>query len=574
MDTVLYAPLQPDLAALERYMQLKAHFAELLRREQLLFDAQQAAPELQDGLATLFATLAADHFKLAVLGQFKRGKSSLMNAVLGRQLLPTGILPLTSVVTTVQYGPAAKAIIEKEGLLLPKEIAFAELPQYITEKGNPSNVQKVKKAMLELPLAFLRRGVQFIDTPGIGSAIAANTAATYDFLPQCDGAIFVTGADAPLNSTELSFLQEVVAYAPQIFFVINKIDTVPAAQRTELGEFCAAAVERTLGRAQSIFAVSAQQGLEAKLTEDSAEYAVSGIKSFEEALASFLATQRSRIVLLKLVRQASEFLAQLEAPAVAELTKLQEELHELQLILQDEKNLPPAQIIMPSSPQLEEQLIQKLVPKTMPEQAWQTTGCPVCQHLSDLSFNFFRQWQYTLEKDAAAQQEFVASGGYCQLHTWQFINLLSPYAASLAYSALTQNIVLQLQQRLAKQENTLAGLAMDKEHCPICQMLRQAEQDYLVDLAKQLSTAAGQQRYLQSQGICLHHLQQLLQLVDVQLRPQLLEHAAAYLAQTVEDMQSFALKHEAIAHKRENIEEKDAYYRAAVHLVGSAKICL
>ncbi len=573
MQTALFQSMQPDLASLERYTSLKAKLASFLRRQMQQMEKVEQAEDLKDALEDLFAALAADCFRLAVLGQFKRGKSSLMNAILGKALLPTGVLPLTSVVTTIKYGPKAQAIIEKEGLLLPKQIEFSQLAEYITEKGNPSNEQKVRRAEIELPLPFLRRGVEFVDTPGVGSSIAANTAATREFLPKCDAALFVTGADAPLNEAELDFLCEVGEAAPQIFFIINKIDAISPSERQEVAEFCAAAVKKRLGRDLPIFAVSARQGLLAKDEGSEEEYAQSGIKALEEDLAKFLAKRRSKVMLIKLSKKAQDIWQQFLALGVAEDDGLGLELQSFEKILRGEIDLPQKSIILPQAPALSEHLVHTISEDGwLGEAAWHTTGCPICQHLSDTCFAFFRQWQYALEKDAAARQEFVSGGGYCQMHTWQFVNILSPYAASLIYSDLAQNVVLQMKKKLSDGEKDIANLVIDKEHCSICAMLEEEQAKCLKELSESLLQEAGRVRYFASQGICLNHLHKLLPLIsDSSFSKALIEHAASYLAQAVEDMQTFALKHEAIAHKRENIEEKDAYYRAVTRLAGSAK---
>ncbi|MGH7997042.1 MAG: dynamin family protein, partial [Opitutaceae bacterium] len=137
-------------------------------------DAQRA--ERCDALMT---KLAEDRFTLAVLGQFKRGKSSLMNAVIGREILPVGLLPLTSAITVLRFGPSERLLVRHAHWAFLEEAPLEELPNFVTEKGNPGNRRQVQAAYLELPLPFLRHGLEFVDTPGIGSAISANTATTH-----------------------------------------------------------------------------------------------------------------------------------------------------------------------------------------------------------------------------------------------------------------------------------------------------------------------------------------------------------------------------------------------------------
>ncbi len=188
------------------------------------------------------AQLAEDRFTLAVVGQFKRGKSSLMNAIVGRNLLPTGVLPLTSAITVLKYGHRERLTILREGTLYPEEVPVSSLAEYVTEKGNPGNVKKVTRASLELPSQFLRRGLEFVDTPGIGSSIEANTATTYGFLPLSDAVLFVTSVDTPLARAETDFLKSIQEYVRKIFFVVNKIDLAVDGERQEILKFILEAV--------------------------------------------------------------------------------------------------------------------------------------------------------------------------------------------------------------------------------------------------------------------------------------------------------------------------------------------
>ena len=97
------ATVQDRSSALEEYARLKLELAGTIRT--LLHLAERRKDELSIAeCRRLLARLAEDRFNLAFLGQFSRGKSSLMNALLGSEKLPTGLLPITSVITTVAYG--------------------------------------------------------------------------------------------------------------------------------------------------------------------------------------------------------------------------------------------------------------------------------------------------------------------------------------------------------------------------------------------------------------------------------------------------------------------------------------
>ena len=285
--------IKPDLEKLCAYTQAKLALAGQLRvvREALTALGREDA---ERRCGKLLEKLAEDRFTLAVLGQFKRGKSSLMNGIIGRELLPTGVLPLTSAITVLKYGPAERLVVRRGDSIFPEEHPVSALAEYVTEKGNPGNRKQVKTATVKLPAPFLRRGIEFVDTPGVGSAITANTATTYGFLPECDAVLFVTSVDTPMTSLELSFLKEIREYVDKIFFVVNKTDLVAEDERSDVLEFVVKAIRSEVEcEAVKVFPVSARLGLAARISGNTALYEQSGLKRLEEALASFLSEEKS-----------------------------------------------------------------------------------------------------------------------------------------------------------------------------------------------------------------------------------------------------------------------------------------
>lgn len=267
------ADVAPKIDSLRAYTRTKQAIAQEVRSLRRFFTDRKndkVASECQE----LMVKLAEDRFTLAVLGLFKRGKSSLMNAIIGRDLLPTGILPLTSAITVLRFGPKEQLVIDREGIFFTEETSVSRLAEYVTEQGNPGNRKKVKTARVEVPLPFLRQGLEFVDTPGIGSAIEANTATTYEFLPQCDAALFVTSVDAPLSQAEIDFLDRVRAHVRKIFVVVNKTDLLADSERDQMLAFIAATLEqRTGGEKLPTYPVSSRLGLEAKKAGDPDGYA-------------------------------------------------------------------------------------------------------------------------------------------------------------------------------------------------------------------------------------------------------------------------------------------------------------
>lgn len=288
-----------DSEKLRTYTRKKLAIAAQLRA--LLDLLQKRASEARfHRCEELMVKLAEDRFTLAVVGQFKRGKSSLMNAIIGRELLPTGVLPLTSAITILKFGPVERLVVRRANSVFPEIVSASALADYVTEKGNPGNRKKVKTATVEVPLPFLRRGLEFVDTPGVGSAIEANTATTYGFLPECDAVLFVTSVDAPFTETELNFLRTIREHVGKIFFILNKTDLLhDEAELPEILKFVESEIHAEMQATQArVFPLSAQRAL------TNVDFAGSGLKELQETLGQFLAAEKSAVFLAAIIERA------------------------------------------------------------------------------------------------------------------------------------------------------------------------------------------------------------------------------------------------------------------------------
>jgi GTP-binding protein EngB required for normal cell division len=190
--------------------------------------------------------LASGRFNVAVVGQFKRGKSSLINALLGREVLPADVAPVTSVITIVEHGSSERATVfykdaRSEG------VELAELARFVAEEANPGNREGVQAVTVELPAELLEHGVRLVDTPGVGSVFAANSEITRQFLPRIDVAIVVLGADPPISGDELALLQAIAPRAERLVYVLNKIDRVGEVTRRKAEAFARDVIARSLG---------------------------------------------------------------------------------------------------------------------------------------------------------------------------------------------------------------------------------------------------------------------------------------------------------------------------------------
>ena len=219
-----------------------------------------AGPGDRDTLMALRDRLLAARLRVLVAGEAKRGKSTLINALLGRDVLPTGVTPLTAVATTVTAGqPEIIEVAFTDGRT--EGFPLSALADFGTERGNPGNCRQVASITVRLDAPVLRRGLEIVDTPGTGSVHAHNTAAAELALPSMDAAIFVLSADPPVSASERELLSRVAGLSVALFIVLNKADYLDPAGLAEAAEFTAAVAEQATGRTQRVYPVSARESL-------------------------------------------------------------------------------------------------------------------------------------------------------------------------------------------------------------------------------------------------------------------------------------------------------------------------
>lgn len=180
--------------------------------------------------------LEEQHLTVSVIGQFKRGKSALTNAILEDDILPVGIVPVTAVVTTVDYGSKSAEVHFSNGI--KKEVAFEELSAYVNEQENSDNHLNVTKVAIKSPAEFLKNGLTFVDTPGVGSMHEKNSEEAYAFVKESDAVIFTLSVDSPINQIEVDFLKNAKEYAAKFYFAVNKTDVIAEDELEAYLEYC------------------------------------------------------------------------------------------------------------------------------------------------------------------------------------------------------------------------------------------------------------------------------------------------------------------------------------------------
>jgi len=249
MDVADPKPQVGDPAPLDRALACVEEAAGLLGLGDVADQAAEANRRLE-GLT----------LEVAVVGEFKRGKSTLINALLGRDVLPAGVLPLTAVPTVLERGDPALMVAFADGRT--EEHQLDELADFVTEERNPGNRLGVERVVARLHAPLLDQGVRLVDTPGVGSVLEHNTAATDAYLPSLDAAVLVTSADPPISQGERAFLERVAEQAVRLLVVLNKADYLTAEELERTVRFTERVVRQVVPDWPGpVYALSARVGV-------------------------------------------------------------------------------------------------------------------------------------------------------------------------------------------------------------------------------------------------------------------------------------------------------------------------
>jgi GTP-binding protein EngB required for normal cell division len=210
----------------------------------------------------LAARVSEGRFYVACVGQFKRGKSTLLNALVGYAVVPTGFVPVTAVPTVIRFGDELRARVRiRDGSW--RDAAMSDLKEYVTEELNPENKKALDGAEVFVPSPLLSSGMCFVDTPGLGSVFTGNTATTQAFIPHIDAALVVVGADPPIAGEELTLVESIGTQVQDLILVINKADRTSDPERAAAVKFTREILEKRLHRPMGkVFEVSAVERIE------------------------------------------------------------------------------------------------------------------------------------------------------------------------------------------------------------------------------------------------------------------------------------------------------------------------
>lgn len=279
--------------------------------------------------------VANEHFEVAIVGEFKRGKSTLINALLGEEVLPADVLPATATLNRVTYSESPYVEVEyKNGE--SERVDIDKLADYVTKLSYESEkrAETVKQATVYYDTAFCKNNVDIIDTPGLNDD-EQMTNVTLSILPEIDAAVFVISANSPFSQFEKEFLEKKmltsdmgrIIFAVNCFGTFSKEDEDRIVETVEkrIGSYVMEKAKMVMGENSKEFAVYkrkigkpkvigvyAKKALMAKESHDDEMLRESNFPTFESVLETMLTKERGSITLQilanKIISSGSEII--------------------------------------------------------------------------------------------------------------------------------------------------------------------------------------------------------------------------------------------------------------------------
>lgn len=198
---------------------------------------------------------------VAVLGQFKAGKSSFLNSLLGQSVLPVGAIPVTTAITRLQYGNKERALVRHfDGRTT--EVRLTDIVEFTSEAKNPGNDKNVAIVDIELPSMQKYAGLRLVDTPGLGSVYKYHQSTSEHWLPAVGTALLAVSADRPLSEHDLELIRELTSHTPNIILLLTKADILSPDQQKEVVSFFQETLQRELHRILPVYLYSNKSNTE------------------------------------------------------------------------------------------------------------------------------------------------------------------------------------------------------------------------------------------------------------------------------------------------------------------------
>jgi GTP-binding protein EngB required for normal cell division len=220
---------------------------------------QQGLVDYRGRLSAILDRVESKSFEIALFGRVSSGKSSLLNHIVGADILPVGVNPITAVPTRIVFGPVPRLLVRTAGQNADT-FGIERIGEFVTEPQNPANRKRVERLAVEFPSERLKDGVVLVDTPGLGSLASAGAAETLAYLPRCDLGVVLIDAGSTLTAEDLSTLQALHEAAIETIVLLSKADLLAPEDVVRVKEYIGLQIHSNLRLELPVHAVSVQPG--------------------------------------------------------------------------------------------------------------------------------------------------------------------------------------------------------------------------------------------------------------------------------------------------------------------------
>lgn len=275
------------------------HISQFQEYKNTLFTQLQNIPVILDTLGAysrkknlhnIVKDIQESNFRVLICGEFKRGKSCLINALLQENIVPMKVAPCTGTVTEIRYAskPGVTLIPTHDA---PLSVPFSELQQYSTIQGKKGHL--LRKLIVEYPSRFLQNGITLIDSPGLNEDWS-RTRASLREIATADALILVLSCEMALSQSELQFIQtHLLTYTDRLFFVWNRADAIWD-KPEEKASLEKRSTEYLSPYSDRVFFLSAREALLGHLQQDADKLLRSNIHSCTNSLEQHLVEHHSQ----------------------------------------------------------------------------------------------------------------------------------------------------------------------------------------------------------------------------------------------------------------------------------------
>jgi GTPase SAR1 family protein len=299
----------------EQYQEVQKNrsvLVDLIQRQLGVLQKLSMTGKTEETLQRLQQQVSTEKFKVLIIGEFKRGKSTFINALLGNKVLPAYAIPCTAIISEIKWGASPRALLhytqsEDGSVKQPQEIPIDQIEQYVVIKDDPSEINgnPYEKVELFWSLELCQNGVELIDSPGLNEHDTRQKI-TIDYLSSADAILFLLSCEALASQSELNVIDnnlKSMGYE-EIFIICNRFDLIRAEEREAIKRYgLSKLAPLTKRKDEGVFFISALEALEGRQHGDNERVNKSGILQLEKELQEFLTKGRGRLKILQSARK-------------------------------------------------------------------------------------------------------------------------------------------------------------------------------------------------------------------------------------------------------------------------------